>query len=138
MDLPYFSDDDYDDSTGEYQSTQNFEPTFSNTFWLDAAQTIQVTIQSFTPDAVGPAFDALETIVDLASSGVFEPDYNPDNPHHYEPLPDDFDIGDKNVRGPFLNDEALQRFLSQSGLRGIAIPYYDDGNDEFWIDIDTI
>lgn len=80
---------------------------------------------------------AKNQLEDVAGSGIFDPDFNQRNPEDYPDVPADFDYTDKTTRGPFFTDEAVENFLTKSGLRGTAKVYYDEANDEFWIDVDT-
>lgn len=131
-----FPDDDFDPYSGEFSNEFDFEPTFSERVYLTEENTAFADV--FTEPDFEPDGDRIvNTLKELVSQGVFEEDYNPHNPDDRPPIPDDFDYADKNVRGPFIGPEAVNRWLRDSGLEDVALPYYNEEYDEYWIDVNT-
>lgn len=135
-DQDYFPEDGYNPNSGEYSNAFDFEPDFSERVILTGDGSVWADVSglpSFEPD-IERAANMLE---DIAGSGVFDPGFNDRNPDDFPQLPPDFDFGDPQVRGPFINDDAVQAWLDASGLRGTAVVWYDEVADEYWIDVDT-
>lgn len=135
-DQDYLPEDSYDPSSGEYSGNFDFEPDFERRVFLTGDDSVWADVSglpSFEPD-IESAANLLE---DIAGSGVFDPDFNQRNPDEFPSIPPEFDYGGDNTRGPFFDDEQVQKWLDESGLRGTAIVYYDEEQDEFWIDVDT-
>lgn len=130
----FFPEDGYDPDSGEYESPYDFEPVF--TARVQIAPNVWATIETTNPDFSPLAESISSRLEELVLSGSFDIEGNR-NPNDYKTTPPDFDIQDKNIRGPFIDTESVERFLQESGLRGIAIPYYDEANDEYWIDVNT-
>lgn len=131
-----FPEESYDPSSGFYANEFDFEPDLTYLVNLRSDGEVYAIIHApldFEPEL----FDIAHELENLVATGIFEEDFDRENPLNYDDIPDDFDYSDKHVRGPFINTEHVERFLDDSGLRGIAIPYYDREHDEFWIYINT-
>ncbi len=130
----FFPESGYDPDSGEYNSPYDFDPIFSQR--IQIAPNIWATIETTSPDFTPLAESIADILQKFVVSGGFDIEGNR-NPNDYKPLPPNFDIQDKNVRGPFIDTQSVERFLTESGLRNVAIPYYDEANDEYWIDVNT-
>jgi hypothetical protein len=135
-DFDFFPEASYNPTSGEYSGNFDFEPTFTARIYLNFDKTLWVDVTSIS-DYEPINIRVIDELNKLSNSGIFEPSFDPDNPNGYPEIPPDFDYGDPNVRGPFQSDEEVDNFLDKSGLRGIAIVYYDSTQGEFWIDVNT-
>lgn len=131
-----FPEESYDDSTGEYTARPdfNFDPIFTGR--VEIAPGVFVTIESSSPNFDPLTENLFNKLEELVGKGFFDIEGNR-NPNNYPPILDDFDYGSKTVRGPFIDTPSVRRFLDESGLEGIAIIYYDEFHDEYWIDVNT-
>lgn len=128
-----FPESSYDDTTGEYSADFNFEPVPVD----DVKLTGDITAQVFTIGDENEGHRVAELLREFANAGLFEPVDNPRNPKDYPPIPDNLDrTNSRTVRGPFTK-EGVEKFLDDTGLRGIGEPFYDEAFDEFWVEIDT-
>lgn len=129
-----FSESSYDDTSGEYFEAFDFEPIFSQRVYLNEEGTLWADVFS-TDDYQGTFDDVINELEDLAGNRTFEIDFNNKNPDDKPPLPDNFDFGDPNIRGPFIDPDHVREFLKVTGFGNTANVYYDEDNDEFWIDL---
>jgi len=136
FDFDIFPEDSYDPSSGEFSGDFDFEPIQIGQVTLDDAATIYARV--FTISEAAEADKTLQALQYYADKGFFDRSFNPLNPSFY-PTPPLGLVGarDSHVRGPFIGDYAIQRFLDDTGLRHVAQVYYDDEFDEFWVDIET-
>jgi len=130
-----FPESGYNPDTGEYeQSDFNFDPIFTGR--VEVAPGVFVTFETTDPDFEPINTAVFDRLQELVGKGFFDVEGNK-NPNNYPPLPDDFDIQGKTTRGPFLDMQAVRRFLDESGLEGIALFYYDAEHDKYWADVNT-
>jgi hypothetical protein len=131
-----FPEDSYDPGSGEFSSNFNFEPVPIDDVPLTGDRETIAQVYTFASEDEGQRITSL--LRDLAGTGYFEPARDPKNPRDFPPLPGDLDLSNKRtVRGPFITPDAVEKFLDKTGLQDVGTPYYDEENDEFWIDIDT-
>lgn len=129
-----FPESGYDPDSGEYNSPYDFDPIYTNR--VNITSDVYATVETQNPDFTPLAQNIVEALQNAVNEGYFDVDGNR-NPLDYKQTDTSFDISDKNVRGPFIDTNSVEKFLNESGLRGIAIPYYDPENDEYWIDVNT-
>jgi hypothetical protein len=132
--MDYLPEESYDSSTGEYSSGINFEPVFKQR--VQIAPGIFADIVSFIPDFEPLAENIANKLDELIREGQFDIPGNR-NPNFYPSIPPEFDYGGKTTRGAFPDSSSVERFLDESGLRDIALAYYDEEYDEYWIDVNT-
>ena len=111
--------------------------TFVERIYLNDDHTLWADVYQNDDTIADLAEQAADLITEIEERGYFEPGFDLDNPSHFPDLPDDFDIFNPNTRGPFIDDQAVQFWLDDSGLRDQVAVYYDEEHDEFWIDADT-
>lgn len=135
-DLEIFPDNSYNEDTGEYSQEFDFEPDFKSRVYLNNEQTLWVDVSGLagSESAFLRVFELLEQ---EAIRGGFEPTFDKNNPDNFPAIPGDFDYNGKNTRGPFIDNDSVQNWLKKSGLRGTAKVYYDEANEEFWVDVNT-
>lgn len=129
-----FPEESYDDASGEFNEAFDFEPTFSQRVYLNEEGTLWADVFS-TQDYDQPFTDAITELENFISEGRFEIDFVSENPQQYPTIPDEFDYGNPNVRGPFIDTSHVSEFLKVTGFGKTADVFYDAENDEFWIDI---
>jgi len=135
-DFNYFPEEGYNPDTGEYSNPIGFEPAFEQHILLNREGTVYADVFAL-PGFEPQGESAANAIEGLFTTRGFEPLNKDRNPEQYPTLPGGFDVNGDNIRGPFLDDEMVQEFLTKSGLRGVAIVYYDELEDQFYIDVNT-
>ncbi len=130
-----FPEDSYDDNSGEYSSDFDFDPIFS--YRVDINSEVYAEVKTDHIDFDPLTQDIASKLEDLVNYGYFDVDGNR-NPLDYRSLSNsDFDTQSPTSRGPFINSDAVERWLDETGLRDMVDVWYDDDNDIYWIDADT-
>jgi hypothetical protein len=133
--MDYFPEQDYDPDSGEYNSDFDFDPVFSHR--VNLSDDIHAEVIPEEPDFDPLAEDFADRLQELVNHGYFDIEGNR-NPLEYNSLSSsDFDTQSGSSRGPFIDADAVERWLDETGLRDQVSVYYDEDNDLYWIDADT-
>lgn len=132
--MDFYPSDDFD---GELENEElDFNPVLKSRVFLTEDGKVYADVYS-DPDFDLSADTVVSILKQLADTNTFTNKNFNKNPNNYPPLPANFFIIALDVRGPFSDNEQVEKWLANSGLRKIAKVYYYAEADEFWIDVNT-